>query len=241
MNNIQYKNFNEYDSSYLQLVDKNPYHNDQHFKYGTIAEYVHKIVTLNQNDESFKINSLLEPGCAYCELSAYLSNKYDIKNVFLFDFNIVSGIDIFERQQLFFNSHKAKTNLVFKHGDFFSRIAEVPNNSIDLIIDGCSVTHFCGNDSVINSGINSWEKAATFFNEKLKPNGYVVISTDIKDSNDLENATGSLSEFVYPRDIVNIFINHGFEILFSPILSKDSIQAGLPYDLKVMSICFVKK
>jgi hypothetical protein len=239
--NIEYKNFHDYDCSYLQLVDKKCYNKDQHFKYGTMMEYIYKIVTKNEDNNLFIIDSMLEPGCAYCELSAYLSNKYNIKNVFLFDFNIVNGIDIFEKQQLFFNTHKSKTNMIFKHGDFFSRIGEVPNNSIDLIIDGCSVTHFGGNDSIVNSGINSWEKSASFFYDKLKSNGYVVISTDIKNHINLENATGSLCEFVYPKDIINIFINNGFEIVFNPILSNDLIQAGLPYDLKVMSICFTKK
>jgi SAM-dependent methyltransferase len=244
MNNILYKSFSDYDASYIQLIDKNPFNTGQHFKYGTIVEYINKIVESNQNNKSFGIDSILEPGCASCELSAYLSNKYNIKNAFLFDFNIVSGVDIYERQKLLFNSHKAKTNMVFKYGDFFSRILEIPDNSIDLIVDGCSVTHFCGNDSVINSGITSWEKAAAFFNQKLKSKRYVVISTDVKTDIDLENSTGSISEFVYPKDIINIFINNGFEIAFSPIFSNDlilSTQVGLPYDLKVITICFMKR
>ena len=231
------KNFGDYHVNILKITDIKSYGRDQHFKQGTILENIKNI--MNNNPE-FNINTLLEPGCGESELSAFLCKTYDISNVYLFDFNSMttSGIDIYTKQQLIFNSHNTNTKVILKMGDFFSKIPEVPDQSVDLIIDGCSVTHFSGGDSIYNSGITSWKKASDFFKTKIKKTGYVIISTDIKDHPDLNNIVGSVNEFVYPMDIINIFINNGFKIVFNPIVSNDRIIGAVAYDLRVLSICF---
>ena len=235
MYKIIYKNFEDYNVDFLQNADKQSYNCDQHFKHGTIIEYIQQIMN---KDTNYHINTLLEPGCGISELSAFLCKKYDTSTVYLFDFNIVNGIDVYKKQQFIFNLHKTNTTIVMKNGDFFSRIQEVPDNSVDLIIDGCSVTHFSGNDTVYNSGITSWKNASIFFKKKLKKNGYVVISSDIKNHDDILNAVDSVHEFVYPNDIINIFVNNGFKIVFDAIISNNEIEGVTPYNLKVMSICF---
>lgn len=229
---FKYKNFLDYNVILININKK--YNSDQHFKYGTIIEFI-------DNIEKKNIESILEPGCKDSELTAFLSNKYNIKNAYLFDYNIVSGMNIYEKQKEIFNNLSKKTMLEFKGGDFFSRISEIKENSIDLIIDGCSITHFCGNDSVNNSGLNSWIYAVEYFKKILKTNGYVIISTDVKDDNDIENITGSSGEFVYPKDIINIFCDNGFVINQIPLLSINTIDNILPYKLRVLTICFIKK
>ena len=53
-------------------------------------------------------------------------------------------------------------------------------------------------------------------------------------------AENSNKEFVYANDIISIFIDKGFKMVSNPIISNNIIDAGLPYKLRVMSICFLK-
>ena len=148
-NTIDIKNVGEF------LNKPKIYNPDANFKYCTIINTIKNL--------DIKIENLLEPGCADCILSAFLCKLYDIKTVYLFDFVTVRGINIEKRQNEIFNFNKISTNIIFKGGDFFSRITEIENNSISIIIDGCSVTHFMGTD-----GLNCWKKAANCFYDKLR-------------------------------------------------------------------------
>ena len=226
MYKIIYKNFSDY--NYLNTIDiKNvddlkTYNPDADFKYCTIIEFINKL--------DINIENLLEAGCADSLLSAYLCKLHNIKDAYLFDFDVVRNINIFERQDKLFKINNVKSNVIFKGGDFFKKIKEIQDNTVDLIIDGCSVTHFMG-----NSGKLCWEQASEYFFNKLKNNGYVIVSTDIKLSEDLE-MENSNEEFVYMKDIINIFINK-FDIVFDLILSNDQPIDGL----RVLSLCLKKK
>ena len=229
LNNIIYKNFNDYSIGNTIdiknvgefLINPKIHNPDAHFKYCTIIDL---IKNLNIN-----IENILEAGCADSVLASYLCKLYNIKNAYLFDFDIVRGINIHERQNELFNFNNIRSNVIFKGGDFFKRIREIDDNSIDLIIDACSVTHFMG-----SSGMECWKTASKFFYDKLKSGGYIIISSDIKLTENLE-MENSTEEFVYMKDIINCFIGQ-FEIISNPILSNDQPIEGL----RVLSICFKK-
>jgi len=125
---------------------------------------------------------------------------------------------------------------IFYGGDFYERIKDIPDNSIDLIIDGCSITHFCGPSTIHNSGINSWTKFKNICDLKLKQNGYCVISTDVKYDENTDK-TGSNGEYVYPMDIINIFSND-YEIS-NPILSNQTLTDDPTK--RILCCCFKKK
>ena len=202
---------------------------DAMFKYHQILENI-ELTTI-------EAGSLLEPGCAASPLAAFITHRYGFKNAYLFDYEIVSGENIHNTQKRLFENNLNCT-LGFYGGDFYKNIENVPDNSIDLIIDGCSVTHFCGNDSVHNSGVMAWTKIKDVCDKKLKQNGCFIISTDVKYNKDITKF-GSNGEFIYPKDILDIF-SKDYQII-NPILSNDTIDNVLPYSLRVMSVCFKRK
>ena len=203
-----------------------------------------------------------DPGCAYSSLSAYISKKYNATNAYLFDFDNVSGKNILLEQQKIFNMNNINTIPHFYGGDYYSNIARIPDNSIDLVIDGCSITHFCGN----KGGNQSWNAFCKTIYPKLTSNGYIVISTDVKDNhesnntllastpvlgntlltntpvigNTIETITGATEEFLYPLDIINIFRNNRFCLVGNPVLSNDKIILSNLYPLRVISMVFSK-
>lgn len=234
--NFLFKNFKDYSCLDLQKIN-NPYNNnnmtgDAIFKYATIIDF---FKTINTN-----IDTLLEPGCQVSSLSVYISKTYNVKKTHLFDYDNVSGLNIKSIQETLFKLNNLTTDVNFYGGDFFSQIIKIPDYSVDVVIDGCSITHFCGNDSIKNAGLNSWRKTVNVLYKKLKKGGYFIISSDVKYDENISK-TNSDGEFIYPQDIINVFINEGFEIEITPIISNDTIDNVLPYKLRVISICFIKK
>lgn len=234
MNNIIfiYKKFDDYSILELNTIN-NPYHKnicaDGIFKYGCIVYFLKNIKN---------IDTLLEPGCQISSLSAYICKKYNVQNVYLFDFDIVSGLNINLIQNTLFKLNDITTKINFKGGDFFSNVVNVHDNSIDLVFDGCSITHFCGNDSIKYSGLKSWKMSVDILEKKIKKGGHFIVTSDVIYDEDL-NKTGSDKEFLYPNDIIQLF-SEKFIIVDNPILSIDTIDNVLPYKLRVMCICFKK-
>ena len=213
---------------------------DLPFKYINILKHIERLQTTSNSIRQIK--NLVDPGCAYSSLSAYISKKYNTTNAYLFDFDNVSGKNILLEQQKIFSMNNINTIPHFYGGDYYSNISYIPDNSIDLVIDGCSITHFCGN----KGGNQSWDAFCKTIYPKLTSNGYIVIASDVKDkqendaSNTIETITGATEEFLYPLDIINIFKNNGFNLVGNPVLSNDRIVLSNLYPLRVISMVFTK-
>ena len=198
-----YKNFSDYHSEIEEFKHniKNPnYMNGEYdtlydlpFKYINILKHLETLLSSDATKPRIQIKNLVDPGCAYSSLSAYISKKYNADNAYLFDFDNVSGKNILLEQQKIFNMNNINTKLHFYGGDYYSNVSNIPDNSIDLVIDGCSITHFCDN----KGGNQSWNAFCKTIYPKLTSNGYIVIATDVKDyqendeTNELRNL-GSL-------------------------------------------------
>ena len=257
-----YKNFEDYKIEFeefkIAIKNKNYLNgeydtlNDLPFKYINIIEHLNKIISDDTTSDNVlptnnvisanKLKNMIDPGCAYSSLSTYIAKRYKLENVYLFDFNVVSGKSIKEEQRNIFNINNIDANIHFYGGDFYSNINLVPDNSIDLVIDGCSITHFCGN----KGGIQSWNNFCKSIYSKLVDTGYVIISTDVKDlqsdntTDSIENITGAKEEFLYPNDIINIFKENGFRLASDIIISNNRIELANLYPLRVVSIVFTK-
>ena len=213
---------------------------DLPFKYINILRHLEKLI----NNNKLVVKNMVDPGCAYSSLSAYISKLYNVETAYLFDFDIVSNKNILQEQTKIFQETGARTKIQFYGGDYFSNVSNIPDNSIDLVIDGCSITHFCGNKEY--SGISSWTNFCKLIYPKLVKDAYIIISTDIKDvnSNDqihtIESISGSTAEFLYPNDIITIFNENGFILVDTPIISNDIIVLSNLYPLRVISLVFAK-
>jgi len=251
-----YKNFCDYNNEFNKFKQ---YINNPNFlngEYDTLYDLPFKYINILNHletlqDAGIQIKSIVDPGCAYSSLSAYIAKKYNVSNAYLFDFANVSGKSILQEQQQIFNMNSVNTKIYFYGGDYYSNVDNIPDDSIDLVIDGCSITHFCGN----KGGNQSWNAFCKTIYPKLKSNGYIIISTDVKDyqginnqginnqennKNTNETITGATEEFLYPLDIINIFKNNRFNLVGNPILSNDRIVLSNLYPLRVASLLFTK-
>lgn len=246
----KYENFTDYKDEFetfkngsVNAIMKNEYDKlrDLPFKYINILRHLDNLVKNNK----LVVKNIADPGCAYSSISAYISKLYNVENAYMFDFDNVSGYNIRNEQQKIFQETGARTKIHFYGGDYFSNVSNIPDNSIDLVIDGCSITHFCGDKD--GSGISSWTKFCKLIYPKLTTEGYVIISSDIKDvdtndqTNTIENISGATAEFLYPNDIIKIFNENGFILVDTPIISNDRIVSSNSYALRVISLVFAKK
>jgi SAM-dependent methyltransferase len=246
-----YKNFNDYETEFNNFKNtiKNP--NYMNGEYNTLHDlpfkYINIIKTLEHLHQQkqdmgneLKINTLVDPGCAYSSLSAYIAKIYNCSDVYLFDFDVVSDKNIRYEQNQIYHINNLLANIHFYGGDFYNNINKIPDSSIDLVIDGCSITHFCGN----KGGNESWNSFCKYIYPKLNKNGHIIIATDINNSNDIENASGAAEEFLYPTDIIHIFEAHGFKLIveqsITPVLSNDIIKLGQHLELRVACFLFIK-
>jgi len=246
-----YKNFNDYETEFSNFKNtiKNP--NYMNGEYNTLHDlpfkYINIIKTLEnlnkqQHDmgDTLNINTLVDPGCAYSSLSAYIAKIYNCTDVYLFDFDVVSGKFIQKEQSNIFQINNLNAKHHFYGGNFYDNINKIPDASIDLVIDGCSITHFCGN----KGGNESWNAFCKYIYPKLNRNGHIIIATDINNSDDIENASGATEEFLYPSDIIHIFESHGFKLIIkpslTPVLSNDIIKPGTNLELRVACFLFTK-
>lgn len=176
------------------------------------------------------ISSILEPGSYSCPITPFICSKYECKESFLFD--LPNRPESKPRQEKLFENLNTKLNFYF--GDFFINCNEIKDNSIDLIIDGCSVTHFCR-----NNGILAWSKLKDVCDKKLKKFGYIIISSDIRyENHDDIFKNNSNQEFVFMNDILNVFKN--YKIINKPLICNETYEFYDNYNGRILHVCFQK-
>lgn len=113
-------------------------------------------------------------------------------------------------------------------GDFFQMCANhVADNSVDLIVDGCAVTHFDVKNSLApNDGCYRFAKEASRI---LKPGGFYVTSSDFSLSG---NTTG---EFVCVDSMIESYEKGGLKLysdyrdfeINDPFIANDQLNLGI--------------
>ena len=133
--------------------------------------------------------------------------------------------------------HPFKTSLVqMVLRDAKEFLTDLDEESVDVFIDSCSVTHF-EFDRTSNIG---WEKVLSASHSKLKSGGYFIISSDTH----LIPENKRTGEFLIPEEIVSIAKNVGYDLPQEYVYSRvDAIRRteGGETDLGVANFMFVKK
>lgn len=133
--------------------------------------------------------------------------------------------------------HPFKTSLVqMVLRDAKEFLTDLDEESVDVFIDSCSVTHF-EFDGTSNIG---WEKVLSASYSKLKSGGYFIISSD----SHLIEQNKRTGEFLIPKEIVSIAKNVGFDLPKEYVYDiGDSIKRteGGETDLSVANFMFLKK
>jgi 2-polyprenyl-3-methyl-5-hydroxy-6-metoxy-1,4-benzoquinol methylase len=98
-------------------------------------------------------------------------------------------------------------NLKHIRANFFEYADILEDNSFDLIVESCAITHFEHNTEE-NTGL---QKCASIIQRILKPDSYFIMSSDVisEDSTD----TVGQKEFIKASEIINIFANNGLKLI----------------------------
>ena len=99
-------------------------------------------------------------------------------------------------------------------GDVLYELKEIPDESIDVFIDSCAVTHFDPKGYSENKG---WREVAYGVSRALKSGGRFILSSDV----DL-SATGG--EFITPQRIIDIMKENGLELTSPFVLSNNNLK-----------------
>ena len=181
---------------------------------GLVEKYVHPNGTWRNDDATIKwtgseiiFDKLAREGMKVVDLGAgdgpvahMISNKgYD-----------VVGVDV----KIWPFGYQSLAVMVTK--DAIEFVREYEDNSVDIFMDGCAVTHFNdsgGDEQTPNKG---WRSIFEALKRVLKPGGYFICFSDIQLGT--ETVTG---EFIIPEDIVRMAEESGLTLTSEYNYSRD--------------------
>ena len=112
-------------------------------------------------------------------------------------------------------------------GDVLYELKEIPDESIDVFIDSCAVTHLDPSGYYENKG---WREVAYGVSRSLKSGGRFILSSDV-------DMTATGGEFITPQRIIDIMKENGLE-LTSPFVVTDNDLKTCPWP--VVTLTFEK-
>ena len=200
---------------------------------GLVEKYVHPNGTWRNDDATIKwtgseiiFDKLAKEGMKVVDLGAgdgpvahMISNKgYD-----------VVGVDV----KIWPFGYQSLAVMVTK--DAIEFVKEYEDNSVDIFMDGCAVTHFNdsgGDEKTPNKG---WRSIFEALKRVMKPGGYFICFSDIQLGT--ETVTG---EFIIPEDIVRMAEESGLILTSEYNYSReDSFKHSI--GLGVASFVFTKE
>ena len=180
---------------------------------GLVEKYVHPNGTWRNDDATIKwtgseiiFDKLGKEGMKVVDLGAgdgpvahMISNKgYD-----------VVGVDV----KIWPFGYQSLAVMVTK--DAIEFVREYEDNSVDIFMDGCAVTHF-NDSSDENSPNKGWRSIFEALKRVMKPGGYFICFSDIQLGT--ETVTG---EFIIPEDIVRMAEESGLTLTSEYNYSRD--------------------
>jgi len=180
---------------------------------GLVEKYVHPNGTWRNDDATIKwtgseiiFDKLGKDGMKVVDLGAgdgpvahMISNKgYD-----------VVGVDV----KIWPFGYQSLAVMVTK--DAIEFVKEYEDNSVDIFMDGCAVTHF-NDSSDENTPNKGWRSIFEALKRVMKPGGYFICFSDIQLGT--ETVTG---EFIIPEDIVRMAEESGLTLTSEYNYSRD--------------------
>jgi len=181
---------------------------------GLVEKYVHPNGTWRNDDATIKwtgseiiFDKLAREGMKVVDLGAgdgpvahMISNKgYD-----------VVGVDV----KIWPFGYQSLAVMVTK--DAIEFVREYEDNSVDIFMDGCAVTHFNdsgGDEKTPNKG---WRSIFEALKRVLKPGGYFICFSDIQCGDETV-----MGEFIRPEDIVRMAEESGLTLTSEYNYSRD--------------------
>ena len=198
---------------------------------GLVENYVHPNVTWGNDDATIKwvgsaliFDKLARKGMKVVDLGAgdgpvahMISNKgYD-----------VVGVDV----KIWPFGYQSLAVMVTK--DAIEFVREYEDNSVDIFMDGCAVTHF-NDSSDENTPNKGWRSIFEALKRVMKPGGYFICFSDI------QCGDPCIGEFIIPEDIVRMAEESGLTLTSEYNYSRDD-RFSHSCNLGVASFVFTKE
>ena len=210
----------------IDLIKK--YRDDQ----GLVEKYVHPCGTWSNDDATIKwagsmiiFDKLAKKGMRVVDLGA--GDGPVAHMIADRGYNIV-GVDV----KAWDFPYQSLAVMVTK--DAIEFVREYEDNSVDIFMDGCAVTHFndSGDEQTPNRG---WRSIFEALKRVMKPGGYFICFSDIK----CDDQT-VIGEFIRPEDIVRMAEESGLILTSEYNYSRDD-RFSHSCNLGVASFVFTKK
>lgn len=170
-----------------------------------------------------KCEKILDAGCGPSNISLALKQVIpDINEIFCIDREMISHV---LRSSSFCKCYQ---------GDFFEQVRNIPDNSLDLIIDACSVTHFDTNSRFAsNDGCYRLAKEALRI---LKKKGHYISASDFSL---LGNKKG---EFIDVESMIQCYELGGLKLLGTSNFNLENFYiANSQLNLGIVNLTFIKE
>lgn len=118
--------------------------------------------------------------------------------------NTVTAVDIKDINHLV---KQSIVKMVLKNAWYF--LDEQEDESVDVFLDSCAVTHFETDKKFSDHWDNAFEKVYRC----LKPGGYFIISSDVYPKNSEKTYLNHMGEFWDPQDIITAAIKSGLKVV----------------------------
>ena len=121
--------------------------------------------------------------------------------------------------------------------DAIEFVREYEDNSVDIFMDGCAVTHFndSGDEETPNRG---WRSIFEAVKRVMKPGGYFICFSDIECA--ITTSIPCIGEFILPEDIVRMAEESGLTLTSEYNYSRDD-RFSHSCNLGVASFVFTKE
>jgi len=144
----------------------------------------------------------------------------------------VVGVDV----KPWYYPYKSLTEMIILEGGAVEFLASYEDESVDIFIDGCAVTHFeCSyNASVPNMG---WKLIFEEVRRVMKPYGYFIVTSDVETV--LDDCNG---EIIAPEQIIKMAGDAGLKLTSGFNRSRDNIicRKENRHDIGVANFMFIK-
>ena len=166
---------------YTKEIDVFPHKADDCiFKSFAIYDYI-------LNDYFGPRNKIIDCGAAQSPLGLLFSPIFD-------------RVEVIDNEQI---SEIKKENVFPFLSDFFDYFPQQPDESYDVVVDCCAMTHFAF-DEISNYGLR---RIANLIKKKLRKTGVFIMSSDVLSST--AKQTNTLKQYILPSEIINIFFAEG--------------------------------
>lgn len=188
-------------SSYFKTLKELGYGN---LNYDALWKWSSLLYQVDLIKDKLTGRNIIEAGGGKSPVSAILSENYKVTNI---DINF---------QDKWFPDNIGLESSAFNKVDkvphnFLSYCRTIPSDSVDIVLDGCSIIHFDRSSENINKGLYD---SAIEIKRILKPGGYFITASDCLYPDNPRDIKPNYGEMLYPERFFECVESTGLKSIY---------------------------